>query len=111
MIRHLRKRKADGAWLCGGCGWLIDNQREPWRSTCPQCAVSPPWQPVMIGNAIEKGLSAIGITKERVAKVLGNPSGGCGCSSRQRAVNQAGAAVQIAARNAALQFKRFAIGD
>lgn len=65
----------------------------------------------MVGDAIEKGLAAIGVTKQRVEKLMGNPAGGCGCSSRQRAINEAGARVQIAARNAALQFKKFAIGD
>jgi hypothetical protein len=41
-----------------------------------------------LGDYVAAGLSAIGITKERVSKVVG---GDCGCAKRQAAMNAAGA--------------------
>ena len=40
-----------------------------------------------LGDYVAKGLSAIGITKERVSKVLGKP---CGCGKRQQRLNELG---------------------
>lgn len=40
-----------------------------------------------LGDYVAKGLSAIGITKERVSKVLGKP---CGCGKRQQKLNELG---------------------
>ena len=40
-----------------------------------------------IGDAVAAGLSAVGITPERVSKVIGKP---CGCNKRKRALNQVG---------------------
>jgi len=37
-----------------------------------------------LGDAIERGLSAIGITKQRVEKVTGKD---CGCAKRKKALN------------------------
>ena len=42
-----------------------------------------------LGDMVAAGLSAIGITKERVEAVVGGP---CGCPERQAAMNAAGAA-------------------
>ncbi len=41
-----------------------------------------------LGDMVAAGLSAIGITKERVSAVVGGP---CGCDGRQAAMNAAGA--------------------
>jgi hypothetical protein len=41
-----------------------------------------------LGDRVAAGLSAIGITKERVEAVVGGP---CGCDGRQAAMNAAGA--------------------
>jgi hypothetical protein len=41
-----------------------------------------------LGDRVAAGLSSIGITKERVAAVVGGP---CGCPERQAAMNEAGA--------------------
>lgn len=46
-----------------------------------------------IGDKIARSLSAVGITKERVSRVLGRP---CGCDKRQEAANKIGDAVQDA---------------
>jgi hypothetical protein len=48
------------------------------------CTPHPPG----LGDRVAAGLSAIGITKERVEAVVGGP---CGCPERQAALNAAGA--------------------
>ena len=40
-----------------------------------------------LGDAVAAGLSAVGITPERVSKAIGNP---CGCGKRKRALNLLG---------------------
>jgi hypothetical protein len=45
-----------------------------------------------IGNAISRGLSAVGITEERVSALVGP----CGCDERKSLLNRAGWAVQHA---------------
>lgn len=45
-----------------------------------------------IGNAISRGLSAVGITEERVSALVGP----CGCEERKSLLNRAGWAVQHA---------------
>lgn len=40
-----------------------------------------------LGDMVAAGLAAVGITKERVSKVLGRP---CGCGKRQEALNKLG---------------------
>lgn len=41
----------------------------------------------MIGDAIHRALSAVGVTPERVERWLGRP---CGCAERQARLNQLG---------------------
>jgi hypothetical protein len=45
-----------------------------------------------LGDIVAAGLSAIGITKERVSAVVGGP---CGCPERQEALNELGRRVGI----------------
>ena len=40
-----------------------------------------------LGDMVAAGLSAIGITKERVSKAIGKP---CGCAKRQQRLNELG---------------------
>lgn len=40
-----------------------------------------------LGDMVAAGLSAVGITKERVSRVLGRP---CGCGKRQAKLNEFG---------------------
>ena len=40
-----------------------------------------------LGDMVAAGLSAVGITKERVSKALGRP---CGCPKRQKRLNELG---------------------
>ena len=48
-------------------------------------AAVPP--PPGLGDMVAAGLSAIGITKERISKALG---GDCGCAKRQAKLNNLG---------------------
>lgn len=45
-----------------------------------------------LGDMVASGLSAIGITKERVSKLAG---GDCGCAKRQAALNDLGRKIGI----------------
>jgi hypothetical protein len=45
-----------------------------------------------LGDMVKSGLSAIGITKERVSAVVG---GDCGCHKRQEALNELGRKIGI----------------
>lgn len=45
-----------------------------------------------LGDYVAAGLSAIGITKERVSKAVG---GDCGCAKRQQALNKLGRKIGI----------------
>jgi len=45
-----------------------------------------------LGDMVAAGLSAIGITKERVSAVVG---GDCGCQQRQEALNELGRKIGI----------------
>ena len=48
-------------------------------------------QPMGLGEMVAGGLAYVGITKERVAALVG----GCGCDQRQEALNEWGRAVGI----------------
>jgi hypothetical protein len=45
-----------------------------------------------LGDIVKAGLSAIGITEERVSAVIGRP---CGCSQRAEALNELGRKIGI----------------
>ena len=47
-----------------------------------------PRQRMGLGDMVKAGLSAVGITEERVSKAIGRP---CGCGKRAAAMNQFGA--------------------
>jgi hypothetical protein len=49
-------------------------------------------QQLGLGDMVAAGLSAIGITKERLAVILG---GDCGCSQRQKVLNALGRRIGI----------------
>lgn len=46
-----------------------------------------PRRSIQIGDLVEKALSKVGITSERVEKALGRP---CGCKKRKEMLNQLG---------------------
>jgi hypothetical protein len=45
-----------------------------------------------LGDLVKAGLSAIGITEERVSKAIGRP---CGCSRRAEKLNELGRRIGI----------------
>jgi len=100
----------DQTKACGACGYVA--RRLP---TYRECRPVPEkvWRPVAIGDLVEKGLTAIGITKERVEAVTrteGKP-GGCGCAGRQKWLNEAGDRLQYSARAALVAAKKFYVGE
>ncbi len=52
------------------------------------CGTSPARAASGLGDMVAAGLSAIGITKERVSAAVGRP---CGCPDRQATLNSLGA--------------------
>lgn len=73
---------APGKRECRLCWLRLGNPPKPVGT-----AVAPPTvsKPVLLGDAIESALSAVGITKERVSEWLGKP---CGCAEKQKKLNQ-----------------------
>ncbi len=87
------------AKTCPTCGYVA--RRLPTYREC-RSVPQPEWRPIMVGDLVERGLTAIGITKERVeaiTRTAGKP-GGCGCAARKRWLNEAGVTVQKAIRQA-----------
>lgn len=88
------------AMICPVCGYRA--RKLPTHRECKPVA-RPEWQPVLVGDLVEKALTSIGITKERVerwTRTTGKP-GGCGCKQRQKWLNEKGVQVQKAIRDAA----------
>jgi hypothetical protein len=121
MIRchrsHLENRcKQRGYLLADVMGCVVEQDGDRWLIDTNHPAYPrkrEEWKPIPIGDLVERGLTAIGITKERVeqwTRTEGKP-GGCGCADRQRWLNEVGNRVQIQAREALLAAKRFYVGD
>ena len=92
-----------------GDRWLIDTDHHAY----PRKRPNKQWQPIAIGDLLERGLTSVGITKERVeqmTRTTGKP-GGCGCQDRQRWMNEAGFRVQRAVRGGYLAVQRFYLGE
>lgn len=68
-------RKIGDVWHCAICGAVAPNQEHPHRG---KCVCEQPRKPGL-GDMVSAGLAAVGITPERVSKVLGRP---CGCKER-----------------------------
>lgn len=63
--------------VCARCGRpLLPRHKRP-------CVIRRPG----LGDMVASGLSAVGITKERVSRLVG---GDCGCSERQQKLNELG---------------------
>ncbi len=89
---------ANPSKTCPVCGYVA--KRLPTYRECRPVPVRE-WQPYKIGDAVERVLTAVGITRERVerwTRTEGKP-GGCGCEGRKRWLNEWGDRVQIAARH------------
>ena len=76
---------APSALRCRVCGARVSAQH-----VRRNCGTPPP--SVGLGDMVAAGLSAVGITKERVSALAG---GDCGCSKRQQQLNEVGRRVGI----------------
>lgn len=97
------------ALTCPTCGYKA--RRLP---TYRECRPLPPkvWRPIPVGDVVERCLTRLGITKERVerwTRTAGKP-GGCGCAARQQWLNDVGNRVQVAARARLLALHGFYFG-
>lgn len=80
---------------CPTCGYQA--RRLPTYRVC-RPVPERPWRPFKVGDAVEKILTRVGITRERVerwTRTAGKP-GGCGCEARKRWLNEWGDAIQLA---------------
>lgn len=66
---------------CSRCGFVAKT-----RTTRKECLRAG------LGDMVKAGLSAIGITEERVSAAIGRP---CGCSQRAEALNELGRKIGI----------------
>lgn len=73
----------DGVVRCSVCLSPAVSGELPGQYKCPACAGASPG----LGDMLKAGLSAVGITEERVSKALGKP---CGCSKRAAKLNELG---------------------
>jgi hypothetical protein len=90
MIRcHLRHLEA----RCRQRGYTLDEVRpcivtqDGDQITVDETHPAYPRVKPGLGDMVAAGLSAVGITKERVSKAIGKP---CGCAKRQERLNELG---------------------
>lgn len=101
----------DATLICRACGYRA--RRLPTFRVCGPVASKPQqWRPFKVGDAVERWLTAIGITRERVerwTRTAGKP-GGCGCESRKRWLNEWGDRVQVEARRRLIAVRDWYLG-
>ena len=88
MVKNCVFSYEDGCGKCQRCGFTLCGTRTPIRRLCD----AQESQNSGLGDMVAAGLSAIGITKERVSAVVG---GDCGCAKRQEALNELGRKIGI----------------
>jgi hypothetical protein len=96
---------------CVRCGYVAKSL--PTFRACKPPPPPPPWQPIAIGDVVERWLTRIGITRERVerwTRTAGKP-GGCGCEARKRWLNDVGFWVQWRIRSGYFAVQRFYLGE
>jgi hypothetical protein len=81
---------SSGQWRCTECGKVT--KRSYPKAPVQKCNEI---KPAGLGDRIASGLSAIGITKDRVSRVIGRP---CGCGKRQAKLNRLGECVAKGAK-------------
>jgi hypothetical protein len=94
---------------CAVCGYKAKS-----LPTFRECRPVPAkrWRPIAVGDLVERGLTAVGITKARVEKLTrteGKP-GGCGCGARKKWLNEVGYQAQYAIRDAYKAVEQFYLG-
>ena len=91
-----------------GDRWLIDVDHPAYPRKNKNA-----WTPIMVGDLVEKALTSVGITQERVERLTrtdGKP-GGCGCQGRKKWLNEAGVQVQRAIRDVGKAVESFYFGE
>lgn len=120
--------EADGDRLratCGRCGRVVRVKSRRVYAACRAAEepLSPEqlaaivesgadpdgWKPAKIGDLVERGLAAVGVTKERVRRWTGGWD--CGCSGRQSALNVYGERLQRRIRRAAKAVASVYLGE
>lgn len=93
---------------CPRCGFQA--RRRPTYRIC-RPVPERPWRPWKVGDFVERTLTRVGITKERVERWTRTEgqSGGCGCEARQRWLNEFGDRVQYEIRGMLLKFRDFCL--
>lgn len=87
-------KQINGVWRCLACGDASPDQSVPHAGKCSCYGVpgkAPKGKPGL-GDMVSAGLAAVGITPERVSKVLGRP---CGCKERAAKLNELGRRIGI----------------
>lgn len=95
IAEKLDRQKA--VWACRWCDWAEVGLAT--RAPEHRCGEKPTFKP---GTAVRHALTAVGITEERVNAVLaavGLPPG-CGCSKREKWLNELGDKLGEAAKTA-----------
>lgn len=67
------------------------------------------WKPLPLGDMVQRGLTSIGITEERIKRWTGMKD--CGCNARKSALNVYGDRMQRVARDLAKAAGRFYLGE
>ena len=83
---HLEQRAAERGYTWQQVSQCIVSQDGDTITVDETHAAYPRAKPGL-GDMVASGLSAVGITKERVSKLVG---GDCGCNKRQRKLNELG---------------------
>jgi hypothetical protein len=116
--KHLEARcEQRGYTLAEVMPCVVEQDGDRWLVDVDHPAYPRPktddWRPIDVGALVERGLTAIGITQERVEKwtrTAGRP-GGCGCAARKRWLTEAGNRAQYAVRDAARAAQHFYFGS
>ena len=102
-LHYFERNRVSWRYVCDYVYPVMDCDINPSSLRCRVCgaAVSAPHVrrncgtppvPAGLGDMVKAGLSAIGITKERVSAVVG---GDCGCTKRQEQLNELGRKIGI----------------
>jgi hypothetical protein len=78
-------QRADGRYVCAVRGHVYSTHaRPPIRCVCDITAAR---KKAGLGDRVSQVLSLVGITEQRVSRLLGRP---CGCGKRREALNRLG---------------------
>jgi len=89
--RHLQERCHERGYDYAAAEACIVERHDDGTITVDETHAAYPRKPGL-GDMVAAGLSAVGITKERVSALVG---GNCGCAGRQQALNELGRSIGI----------------